>query len=142
MPSSPTSEELTLPGLRCPNCGRVAHDDGGGRACWSSDENGTVREHCGVMEPVTLRAAVDAPGGLVSREREAFEALLTLAVKDARIEKGGTVIGRLILGDEHQAWALYGAWYAGAQNPRLAREALKDVIRTALIEQTGGTDAD
>jgi hypothetical protein len=66
----------------------------------------------------------------MSREREAFEALLSLVVEDAR------VVGAL--NSEHRIWAMYGEWRAGGRSAANAREALKDVIRTALTEQTGG----
>lgn len=54
-------ESIELPGLRCPNCGRLAYDHGGGRACYSKPGS-EFPTHCGVMEPVTLRA-VALPSG-------------------------------------------------------------------------------
>jgi hypothetical protein len=49
---------IELPGLRCPNCGRLAYDQGGGRVCYRSDGEGWPVRWCGVMEPVTLVAYV------------------------------------------------------------------------------------
>jgi hypothetical protein len=69
----------------------------------------------------------------VSREREAFDALLSLVADNA---KWG-----LSPGAEPRIWAFWGEWRAGAESQTAAREALKDVIRAALIEQTGETDA-
>lgn len=72
------------------------------------------------------------------REREAFDALLSLVVEHATTHKGGTTHYSFVFGREHRIWVLWGAWQAGAQSVDEAREALKDVIRAALIEQTGG----
>lgn len=57
---SSQSETLTLPGLRCPSCGRLAYDRGGGRACWKQDDRGRPTTPCGVMQPVTLTATASA----------------------------------------------------------------------------------
>jgi hypothetical protein len=78
---------------------------------------------------------------LIARQDEAFEALLSLVVEHARIHKGGTSDLGVIFGSEHRIWVRWDVWRAGAQSVDEAREALKDVIRAALIEQTGGTDA-
>jgi hypothetical protein len=51
-------ETILLPGLRCPECRRIAYDHGGGRACWKHDARGIPTRPCGVMEPVTLEATV------------------------------------------------------------------------------------
>lgn len=134
MSPSPAPEELTLPGLRCRNCGRLAYDAGGGRACWRGDGDGAVVEHCGVMESVTLTVVVDTPGNLVSQEREAFDALLSLVVGKDRPEYDYMAHSKKVV-------AHLGKWRADGRSMTEARKALKDVIRAALIEQTGGTDA-
>lgn len=46
------------PGLKCPNCGRISIDLGGGRACYKHDERGTPTERCGTMQPITLVISV------------------------------------------------------------------------------------
>lgn len=70
---------------------------------------------------------------------EAFDALLSLVVKKAMIGPGGTRYP-YNLGTEHRIWALFGEWRAGAESVEAAQEALKDVIRAALIEQAGGSN--
>jgi hypothetical protein len=73
----------------------------------------------------------------VSREREAFEALLSLVVEKASLAAPG-FYRTGSLSSEHRMWAIFGEWRAGGESQYEAREALKDVIRAALIEQTGG----
>jgi hypothetical protein len=82
------------------------------------------------------RTAWDGLAAAVARQSEAFEALLTLVAQKAKVH--------VILNKTDDGWryrAEFGEWQARAGAEHLAREALKDVIRTALLEETGGADA-
>lgn len=86
---------------------------------------------------------LEAQGAAIRTLRGAFDALLPLVVKDARIALVSGAIGASgpVSPPADRVVALWGGWQARGQSADEAREALKDVIRAALIEQAGDADA-